>query len=85
MLRNNKPQKYLTNKRMYEKEYYLKIKSRRYVILPTLLGFFSKVIVYIFANKWPKNTLQFSIFIFYNSFNVMGFGVFFNYFLQFPL
>jgi ribosomal protein S19 len=51
MLRNNKPQKYLTNKRMYEKEYYLKIKSRRYVILPTLLGFFSKVIVYIFANK----------------------------------
>jgi len=48
MLRNNKPQKYLTNKRMYEKEYSLKMKSRRYVILPTLLGFFSKVIVYIF-------------------------------------
>jgi hypothetical protein len=45
---NNKLQKYLTNKRMYKKEYFLKIKSRRYVILLTLLGFFSKVIILFF-------------------------------------
>jgi hypothetical protein len=52
MIGNNKPKKYLTNKRMHKKEYFLKIKSGRYVILPTLLGFFSKVIVLFFlANK----------------------------------
>jgi hypothetical protein len=62
----------------------LKMKFGRYVILPTLLGFFSKVIVFFFANKWPKIHYN-SFFIFYNSFNVMGFGVFFNYFLWFTL
>jgi hypothetical protein len=51
MIRNNKPQKYLANKRMYKMEYFLKMKFGRYVILPTLLGFFSKVIVFFFANK----------------------------------
>jgi hypothetical protein len=84
MIGNNKPQKYLTNKRMYKKEYSLKIKFGRYVILCTLLGFFSKVIV-LFLLQINDLKIHYNFFFhFLQFFQCNGFWCV-QFFLQFTL